>query len=103
MAYKIIVSPAANLDITFYIDWYNKAQPGLGIKFYKQLQFIFKILHKNPFAFPVRYKSSHSALVKKFPYLIHYYVDKENSIVIVSSVLHTSRDPIIWQERSNKL
>jgi mRNA-degrading endonuclease RelE of RelBE toxin-antitoxin system len=102
MAYEIIVDPIVNLDIIEYIDWYNKAQPGLGIKFYKQVQFIFKILHKNPFAFPVRYKASHSALVKKFPYLIHYFVDKENSIVIVTSVLHTSRDPKIWEDRNNK-
>jgi hypothetical protein len=31
MDYKIIVHPIANLDLIEYIDWYNKAQPGLGI------------------------------------------------------------------------
>ncbi|NEW83634.1 MAG: type II toxin-antitoxin system RelE/ParE family toxin [Mariniphaga sp.] len=102
MAYSIIIDPVANLDIIDYIDWYNKAQPGLGIKFYKQVQVVIKSLQKNPFAFSIRYKDSHTALVKKFPYMVHYFVVKENSIVVVTSVLHTSRDPKIWIERNIK-
>lgn len=54
MAYNIIVDPVANLEIVEHIDWYNKARPGLGMKFYKQIQVIFKSLRKNPFAFAVR-------------------------------------------------
>lgn len=99
MAYNIIVDPVANLEIIEYIDWYNKKRPGLGMKFYKQIQVIFKSLRKNPFAFAVRYKSSHTALVNKFPYMVHYFVDTEKSTVVVTSVLHTSRNPKIWDER----
>lgn len=44
MVYKIIVDPIANLDIIEYIDWYDKTQLGLGIKFYEQVQIILKIL-----------------------------------------------------------
>lgn len=41
MAYKIVVDPNVNLDIIASIEWYNKAQLGLGIKFYKQVQSVF--------------------------------------------------------------
>jgi hypothetical protein len=67
MAYKIIVDPAASFDIIESIEWYNKVRPGLGLKFYKQIQAVFKIIRKNPSAFTIRYKTSRTAPVKKFP------------------------------------
>ncbi len=102
MVYKIIIDPIAYLDIIEYIDWYDKTQPGLGIKFYEQVKVILKIIQKNPFAFSVRYKANHTALVKKFPYMVHYFVDEKKNVVVVTSVLHTSRNPIIWEERNRK-
>lgn len=33
MAYKFIIDPAANNDIVESIEWYNKVQPNLGIRF----------------------------------------------------------------------
>ena len=102
MAYKIIVAPAAKLDITESIEWYNKTRLGLGLKFYRQVQSVFKIIRKDPFAFAIRYKSSHTATVKKFPFMIHYFVDDERNFIIVTSVLHTSRNPQIWEKRDLK-
>ena len=99
MAYKIVIDPTASLDIVESIEWYNKARSGLGIKFYKQVQAVFKTIRKNPLAFAIRYKSSHTATVKKFPFMMHYFVDAEKSTVVVTSVLHTSRDPKMWVER----
>lgn len=99
MAYKIIVDPAANLDIVESIEWYNKAQPGLGIKFYKQVQAVFKTIRKNPFAFAIRYKTNHTATVKKFPFMVHYFIDDPKKTIVITSVLHTSRDPKMWDER----
>jgi hypothetical protein len=99
MAYKIVVHPTASLDIIESIEWYNKAQPGLGIKFYKQVQAIFKLIRKNPSAFAIRYKNSHAAIVKKFPFMVHYFIDNEKKTIVITSVLHTSRDPKMWDER----
>jgi plasmid stabilization system protein ParE len=100
MVYEIIVDPAASLDITESIDWYNKAQTDLGLRFYKQVQATINSIHKNPFAFAVRYKTTRTALVKKFPYLVHYFVDAEKNLIVVTSVLHTSRDPKLWDIRA---
>lgn len=99
MAYKIIVDPAASLDVTESMDWYNNASPGLGIKFYKQVQAVFKSIRKNPSAFAIRYKTSHTATVKKFPFMVHYFIDDQKKSIVVTSVLHTSRDPKMWNER----
>jgi hypothetical protein len=103
MAYKIIVAPAANLDIIEGIDWYNKEQPGLGLMFYKQVHAIIKHIRKNPFSFAIRYQTSHTALVDKFPYMIHYFVDTQTKTIVITSVLHTSRNPKIWDDRPAKI
>lgn len=93
MAYRVVVDPEAYLEIVDGIEWYNKAQAGLGYKFYKQIQAVFKIIRKNPFAYGIRYKSARTAVVKKFPFLIHYFIEVEAKTIVVSSVLHTSRYP----------
>ena len=38
-------------------------------------------------------------VLKVFPFMIHYTVDEDNKTVIVSAVLHTSRDPQEWKKR----
>lgn len=39
------------------------------------------------------------AVLNIFPFMIHYEVAEKNKIVIISAVLHTSRNPDIWDER----
>ena len=99
MAYKIIVDPNARVDIIESIDWYNKVQQELGFKFYDQVQATFKKIQRNPLAFAIRYKTSHTAIVKKFPFLVHFFVNSEINTIIITAVLHTSRNPDIWDER----
>lgn len=99
MAYNIVVDPNAISDITESIDWYNNTVPGLGLKYYKQLQFVFKTISKNPYLFSVRYKNHRTAVVKKFPHMVHYFIDTEKDLVVVTSVLHTSRKPDNWTLR----
>jgi hypothetical protein len=31
--------------------------------------------------------------------MVHYFVDAEKNTILVTSVLHTSRDPKMWDER----
>jgi mRNA-degrading endonuclease RelE of RelBE toxin-antitoxin system len=100
MNYNIVVDPSATLDIIESIEWYNKAKLGLGLKFYKQVQDIFNTIQKNPFAFSVRYKNNHTATLKKFPFMVHYFIDDEKKNIVITSVLHTSRDPKEWHERT---
>lgn len=46
-------------------------------------------------------KSSHVGnsfgIMPKFPYTVHYLM--ENNTLIVFAVLHTSKNPMIWQQQ----
>jgi len=44
-----------------------------------------------PEAYTPTYKNTRRALVRKFPFDIHYMIDKEN--IVVLAIFHVSRNP----------
>lgn len=99
MAYKLIVLPAARADVIESAEWYNSASAGLGSSFYKNVQTTIKQIKNNPFSSATRYANYRSALMNKFPYMVHYFIDNELDRIVVFAILHTSRNPEIWQKR----
>jgi plasmid stabilization system protein ParE len=102
MKYKVKVEPRALSDISEITEWYNEKQAGLGERFketaIKQIDF----LKNNPTIWPVRYNQIRCFLVKKFPYMAHYYINVENKTIEVLAVISTSRNPKIWIENTTK-
>ncbi|MFZ4546540.1 MAG: hypothetical protein ACOYN4_03860 [Bacteroidales bacterium] len=76
MAYKINIDAAARLDIIEAIEWYNDKQRGLGFRFYEHIKTALKNIQKNPLGYVIRYKTIHTAIINKFPYMILYVVDQ---------------------------
>lgn len=100
MKYKVRLLPDAYLDIREVIDWYNNAKRGLGKKFYQSLKSKLETISRNPFHFQVSYRDARNAMIDKFPYQIHFRVEDLERSVIVFAITHTSRNPIIWKEKS---
>ncbi len=98
--YKLAIDPLAKIDIEDSIRWYNRASQGLGNQFYKKVKSTFFLIQNKPLHFPIRYKTTRTALVEKFPFLIHYNIDESNETIAVLGVLHTSRNSEIWEERT---
>jgi len=48
------------------------------------------------------YKYEFSSWVKKFPYMMHFYINEENNTVEILAVISTDRNPKIWKEKSSK-
>ena len=99
MAYKLKIEPEVILDIQEAIDYYNFQQTSLGKRFYKAVIQKFTILRSNPF-FEVRYNNVRCLPVDNFPYLIHFTVDEPKNFVTIRAVLHTSRNPKVWERRT---
>jgi len=98
--YRIKLATFAENDIRESIRWYNDASGGLGRIFYRSVKDAISLIQRNPKHFPVRYKTIHTVLVKKFPFLIHYQIDEKSKVITILGVIHTSRNPEIWDERS---
>ena len=100
--YFVRIEPEALNDIQKITDWYNEQQAGLGGRFQKTVVQQINSLKKDPHIFVIRYKEIRCVLVKKFPYMTHFYINEENNIVEVIAVISTDRNPKIWTERISK-
>lgn len=97
--YKAIVLPFAKKDIREAALWYEKKQTGLGKRFTQEVRETISFITKTPKACNIRYDAIRTAVLRVFPFIIHYTIDEDNKTVIVSAVLHTSRNPEIWENR----
>ena len=100
--YKVKVEFEALTDIQEITDWYNEIQVGLGARFQKTVVNQINSLKRDPHIFAIRYKEIRCTLVNKFPYMVHFYINIENKTVEVLAVISTSRNPKIWEERTEK-
>ena len=41
--------------------------------------------------------------IKKFPYLVHFYINEEETSVEVLAVISTDRNPKIWTEKQDNI
>ena len=96
--YKSIILPLAQQDIKEAAQWYNERQPGLGKRFIALVRQKVHFIRQNPQAVAIRYDNIRTAMLDTFPYMIHYSVDDERKLIIVATVLSTSRDSGIWQK-----
>lgn len=97
--YKTLMLPRAKEDIREASKWYNKQQQGLGKRFTKQIRDSVALIKHNPYAFNIRYKEVRTAIVRVFPYMIHYIIEEENKRIVIIAVFHTSLYPGRWKER----
>jgi plasmid stabilization system protein ParE len=100
--YKVKIEPEALADIQEITDWYNEAQAGLGKRFQNTAIRQINSLNKDPQIYAIRYKEIRCVVIKKFPYMAHFFINDENNTVEVLAVISTDRNPKIWQEKTNK-
>ncbi len=97
--YKSIILPLAKEDIREAAIWYNKQQNGLGKRFTAEVRENVHFIRQNPKASYIRYNRVRTAVLNVFPFMVHYTIDEKNKTIIVSAVLHTSRNPELWENR----
>lgn len=88
----------AKNDIQEIVDYYDSISPKLADKFLQQLFSAFDLLLANPQLFQLKYRATRVLYLKTYPFGIHYRID-ENEVIILA-VIHTSRNPKTWKERS---
>ena len=74
-------------------EWYEDKQPGLGDRFKQQVYNCIRIIEQHPERYPERKKYYREALVKIFPYLVIYRINKSKKRIAIVSVFHSSRKP----------
>ena len=98
--YSVIVDIEALQDIQEATNWYNLQVKGLGSRFQKQVKFQIDSLKNDALIYTNRYSYVRCMLIKDFPFMVHYVIEEYTSSVTVFAVIHTSKNPKIWQERN---
>lgn len=97
--YDVIILQPAKFDISEAAIWYNSKQKGLGRRFLNEVRNKVIFIRENPLATEIRYDETRCAVLKVFPFMIHYIIDEENKTIVVAAVFHTSLNPEKWQGR----
>jgi plasmid stabilization system protein ParE len=98
MTHKILLRPESEADLLEAVTYYEENLKGLGTDFINSIETTLQSISHQPESFPIVYKNVRRALIKKFPFGIHYII--ENNIIIVLAVFHFSRDPKNWKRRT---
>ncbi len=102
MDFKLTYAVEVYDDLQEAVNWYNQKQSGLGTRFFKAVKEQISRIKKSPFTIAVRYEDVRCAKLKGFPYLVHFKIYQDINLIRVIAVLSTYRDPVIWEERTNK-
>lgn len=97
--HKAIILPLAKQDIREAALWYNSKQKGLGKRFTARVRQKIKFIRQNPQVVAIRYDDVRTALLNVFPFMVHYTIEDDKKLVVVSAVFHTSLNPEKWKER----
>jgi toxin ParE1/3/4 len=92
--YIVNFSPMALDDIRQAIAYYEDLQKGLGAKFNERLLATLTAIRRNALFASVRYDDIRCAQIKKFPYMVHYHVNNEKEVTVVS--VYSSYKQPLW-------
>ena len=87
----------AQQEIDDVVVWYDERQPGRGLEFLDELDFVVRLIKAYPFASPEIEPEIRRCLFVCFPYSLIYGIEAETLVVI--AVGHTHRHPRYWADR----
>lgn len=82
-------------------SWYEDKRQGLGYDFLLQVDAGLRFIERNPEICPPEYKGTRKYLVKRFPYKIIYWVEKEK--IIILAVIHGKKSPNLTKKRIDSI
>lgn len=98
MSFAVYVRPEARADIEQASAWYERQRAGLGGDFLDEVLDAFDRIADDPRIYPVVHRQTHRAVIHRFPFGAFYRI--EDDTIVVLAVMHGSRHPRAWQQRS---
>jgi toxin ParE1/3/4 len=97
LEFRVEFTPIAREDIRAITQWYRNELEGLEGRFLNNLEAAISLLQGNPKLYPVSFGSIRSALMRRFPYRIYYFLEAD--VIFVLGVIHTKRSPKLIRRR----
>jgi plasmid stabilization system protein ParE len=90
---KIKLSPKADEEYTQSAVWYEIQNPGLGARFILAIEEALVVIQNSPESFAFKHGRFRQFVVNRFPFVIVYVYNKDNHVISIVSIYHTSRNP----------
>ena len=98
MNYRVHLRPEAETDLDEAATWYERQRKGLGDEFLDEVLNALETISYNPYICAVVHRHTRCVIMHRFPFGIYYRIE-DKSLVIVA-VMHGSRHPKRWQQRT---
>lgn len=98
MSLPVRVRPEAAKDLADAAAWYEEQSRGLGQEFLDEIRRALQRVVEHPELYPSMHSSTHRALIHRFPFGVFYRVEQD--AIVVVAVMHGSRDPRRWKQRT---
>ena len=95
---NIIFHPDIENEVKASYEWYQNQATGLGEDFLTELETAYQAIVELPNTWPKFQKGFRRFLLSKFPFSVIYRFNRET--VYVVAVMHNSRKPGYWSERT---
>lgn len=100
--YRVEIDQYALLDILDITEWYNNEVSDVDSRFQNQVKHQISSLKTKAKSYGTKYHDVRCMLIKNFPYPVHYVIEDQTTTVKVFAVIHTSRNPLIREEKRKR-
>ena len=97
MTFPVVLQTDAETEIEEATIWYEQRRTGLGLEFVAALDRSMLDIGENPKRFPVWTPPWRRAILRRFPFVIFFEVEKNQ--VVIMAVAHAKRRPGYWVAR----
>lgn len=97
MTLAVAFRPAARSEFDEAALRYESNRAGLGAAFVAAISQAVSLAAEHPLRYPVIHRNIRRVRAKRFPYSVYYVAEARR--VVILSVFHSSRSPLIWQQR----
>ena len=87
----------AEADFQEALEWYAQQRIGLEAEFMLCVDEALTRIQRNPEIYPCEIRNIRKTLVRRFPYIIYYEVEKHD--IMILAIFHAKRHPRYWQQR----
>lgn len=98
--FKLFFGEYASLELEKAGNWYENKQEGLRDRFLDAIEHCLERIKTDPQLFAKQRGDYRQAVVKTFPFVVIYKIDKD--AIIVLSVFHTKRNPRVKYKKNKR-
>ena len=98
MTLEVRLRPEAEQDLADAAAWYEEQRQGLGHEFLDEVLAMLSSIAETPLMLPHVHRNTRRAIIHRFPFGVYFRV--EDATIVVVAVMHGSRNPRRWKNRT---